>query len=82
MDAQRTPAEWHDWTRQQSEGEGAELFGVRVLPESYTANELMLYAPSAFFILGLIVWGVRSWRPGQVAQPRRAADPSSVREIA
>ena len=28
MDAQRSPAEWHDWTRQQAEGGGAELFGV------------------------------------------------------
>ncbi len=28
MDAQRSPAEWHDWTRQQAEEEGAELFGV------------------------------------------------------
>jgi len=62
-------------------GAGA-LLGQRVLPQGYTGNDLMLYAPSAFFILGLIVWGIRSWRAEQAAQPRRAADPSSAREIA
>lgn len=53
-----------------------ELFGtgmlldVRVLPEAYPQNDLMLYAPSAFFLLGLLVWLLRAWRPG----PRRAAE--------
>jgi Na+-transporting NADH:ubiquinone oxidoreductase subunit D len=31
----------------------------------YEPLELMLLAPSAFFLLGLLVWAVRSWRPQQ-----------------
>lgn len=52
-----------------------ELFGtgmlleVPVLPEGYRANELMSYAPSAFFLLALVVWAIRSLRPQQVEAP-------------
>ncbi|MFD2238496.1 NADH:ubiquinone reductase (Na(+)-transporting) subunit D [Aureimonas populi] len=47
------------------------LFGVSILPLVadggwYQPLRLMLLAPSAFIILGLLVWGVRSWRPRQV----------------
>jgi Na+-transporting NADH:ubiquinone oxidoreductase subunit D len=27
---------------------------------------VMLLAPSAFVILGLLIWMIRAWRPGQV----------------
>ena len=54
-----------------------ELFGAgtllcyQVLPLTsdggwYEANGLMLLPPSAFFIIGLIIWAVRSWKPKQV----------------
>ena len=54
-------------------GSGA-LFDVAVLPVLaeggwYRPNEMMLYAPSAFFIIGLLIWGVRSWRTEQVERP-------------
>ncbi len=47
------------------------LFGVEILPLAanggwYEANGLMLLPPSAFFIIGLMIWGVRSMRPKQV----------------
>lgn len=47
------------------------LFGVNVLPLVvdggwYQPLRLMLLAPSAFIILGLLVWAVRSMRPAQV----------------
>jgi Na+-transporting NADH:ubiquinone oxidoreductase subunit D len=47
------------------------LFGQPVLPLSanggwYLPNGLMLLPPSAFFLIGLIIWAVRSWRPEQV----------------
>lgn len=47
------------------------LFGMPVLPTVaeggwYPPLSLMLLAPSAFFILGLLVWAVRSLRPRQV----------------
>jgi Na+-transporting NADH:ubiquinone oxidoreductase subunit D len=47
------------------------LLGYRVLPLTsdggwYEANGLMLLPPSAFFIIGLIIWAVRAWKPKQV----------------
>ncbi|MDH3241987.1 MAG: NADH:ubiquinone reductase (Na(+)-transporting) subunit D [Alphaproteobacteria bacterium] len=35
----------------------------------FTPLKLMLLAPSAFFLLGFLVWAVRSWRRDQVEQP-------------
>lgn len=47
------------------------LFGLTVLPTAadggwYTPLGVMLLAPSAFIILGLLVWAIRIWRPEQV----------------
>ena len=35
----------------------------------YEANGLMLLPPSAFFIIGLLIWGIRTWRTQQVERP-------------
>ncbi len=32
----------------------------------YEANGMMLLPPSAFFIIGLLIWAIRSWRTQQV----------------
>ena len=32
----------------------------------YEPNGLLLLAPGAFFIIGLLIWAVRSWKPAQV----------------
>ena len=53
------------------------LFGYPVLPLIdtggwYRPNQMMLHAPSAFFIIGLLIWGVRSWRKEQVEQTEPA----------
>lgn len=50
------------------------LFGYEILPLAsnggwYEANGLMLLPPSAFFIIGLLIWAVRSARPKQVERP-------------
>ena len=50
------------------------LFGGEVLRLTsnggwYEANGLMLLPPSAFFIIGLLIWVVRSLRPKQVENP-------------
>ena len=50
------------------------LFGVNLLPLAadggwYQPLRLMLLAPSAFIILGLLVWAVRSLRPAQTEAP-------------
>lgn len=47
------------------------LFGVEILSTVneggwYLPNGLMLLPPSAFFIIGLMIWGIRAWRPAQV----------------
>jgi Na+-transporting NADH:ubiquinone oxidoreductase subunit D len=50
------------------------LFGITVLPLVteggwYTPMGLMLLPPSAFFIIGLLIWALRAWRPEQVEAP-------------
>jgi Na+-transporting NADH:ubiquinone oxidoreductase subunit D len=47
------------------------LFGIEILPLVndggwYVPNGLMLLPPSAFFIIGLMIWGTRALRPNQV----------------
>jgi Na+-transporting NADH:ubiquinone oxidoreductase subunit D len=50
------------------------LFGFEIMPLVteggwYVPNGLMLLAPSAFFIIGLMIWAIRSWKPAQVEKP-------------
>jgi Na+-transporting NADH:ubiquinone oxidoreductase subunit D len=50
------------------------LFGNRILPLAsdggwYQANGMMLLPPSAFFIIGLLIWMIRSWKTEQVEHP-------------
>jgi len=47
------------------------LLGYQILPRIadggwYQPNGLMLLAPSAFFIIGLFIWGLRTWKKEQV----------------
>ncbi len=35
----------------------------------YEPNGLMLLAPGAFFIIGLLIWAIRTWKPDQVEKP-------------
>ena len=35
----------------------------------YEPNGLLLIAPGAFFLIGLIIWAVRAWKPAQVEKP-------------
>ena len=34
----------------------------------YTPNGLMVLAPSAFFLIGLFIWALRTWKPDQVEE--------------
>jgi len=50
------------------------LLGYQILPKVteggwYYPNGLMMLAPSAFFIIGLLIWAIRSLRPAQVEKP-------------
>lgn len=54
------------------------LFGVTILPKKqivdgvvqgwYEPNGLMLLSPSAFFIIGIFIWVLRTWKPEQVEE--------------
>ena len=50
------------------------LFGIVILnPVSdggwYVPNGLLLLPPSAFFIIGFLIWGLRVWKKSQVEAP-------------
>lgn len=54
-------------------GKGS-LMGYQVLePASqggwFPENALVTLAPSAFFIIGMLVWGIRAWKPEQREKP-------------
>ncbi len=36
----------------------------------YEPNGLLLIAPGAFFLIGFIIWAVRTWKPAQVEAPQ------------
>ena len=47
------------------------LFGIDIIPLVkdggwYEPNGLLLLPPSAFFLIGLIIWALRQWRKNQV----------------
>jgi len=50
------------------------LLGVEILPLAqndgwYVPNAMLLLPPSAFFIIGFLIWAIRSWKTEQVEQP-------------
>ena len=63
------------------------LLGYEILPKVvdggwYPANGLMLLAPSAFFIIGLFIWAIRSWKTEQVEAPEYEIAPNvQYREV-
>ncbi len=49
------------------------LFGIPILQTVnnggwYVPNGMLLLPPSAFFIIGLIIWAFRTWKPEQVEE--------------
>jgi Na+-transporting NADH:ubiquinone oxidoreductase subunit D len=50
------------------------LLGYTILPTVqdggwYVTNGLLLLPPSAFFIIGLMIWCFRTWKPDQLEEP-------------
>ncbi len=50
------------------------LMGFSILPMAadggwYIPNQMLLLPPSAFFIIGFMIWIIRSWKTEQVEQP-------------
>lgn len=61
------------------------LLGIPILPTAadggwYIPNQMMLLPPSAFFIIGILIWVIRSWKTEQVEQPDFSAIPNRAAE--
>ena len=62
------------------------LFGVEIFPLVteggwYQANGLLLLPPSAFFLIGMFIWALRSVQKEQVEEPDfKMASHTTVRE--
>ncbi|MEA3300488.1 MAG: NADH:ubiquinone reductase (Na(+)-transporting) subunit D [Pseudomonadota bacterium] len=63
------------------------LMGYEILPVVsaggwYVPNGLLLLPPSAFFLIGMIIWALRTVKKGQVEEPEfRIAPNSSLKEV-
>jgi len=58
------------------------VFGIEVLSKVteggwYYTNGLMLLPPSAFFIIGFLIWGTRAWKTAQVEADEFKIAPNS-----
>ncbi len=58
------------------------VWGVVILPSTtnggwYVANGMMLMPPSAFFIIGLLIWGLRSWKRSQIEKAEYKLSPNA-----
>jgi Na+-transporting NADH:ubiquinone oxidoreductase subunit D len=58
-------------------------FGIQILPLAsnggwYIPNGLLLLPPSAFFLIGMIIWGMRTWKKNQVEKVDYKIAPNSV----
>lgn len=64
------------------------LLGFEILPLAstggwYVPNGMLLLPPSAFFLIGLIIWALRSWKKEQVEAPDyKMAKNAAAREAA
>jgi Na+-transporting NADH:ubiquinone oxidoreductase subunit D len=62
------------------------LLGLEILPLIkdggwYVPNGLLLLPPSAFFLIGLLIWAVRSWKPAQVEKADFAINHAAHGEV-
>lgn len=60
------------------------LMGLEIMPVVsnggwYVPNGLLLLPPSAFFLIGLIIWGLRTWKKSQVESPDFKIAPNSTK---
>ena len=58
------------------------LFGVEILQTVnnggwYVPNGMLLLPPSAFFLIGLFIWAIRTWKPNQVEEPEFKIAPNT-----
>ena len=48
---------------------GVQIFTLAHEGGWFQENQLFLLAPSAFFIIGFLIWAIRAWKPEQNEQP-------------
>lgn len=63
------------------------LLGISILPLAteggwYQPNGIMLVAPSGFFIIGLLIWLIRTWKSAQVERHEYTIREMSGTEVA
>lgn len=63
------------------------LFGVTILPVVndggwYVPNGLLLLPPSAFFLIGLLIWALRTWKTDQKEAPSHRMAPHVIEKEA
>ncbi|NIB41272.1 NADH:ubiquinone reductase (Na(+)-transporting) subunit D [Pseudomaricurvus alkylphenolicus] len=61
------------------------LLGYEILPLAteggwYVSNGMLLLPPSAFFLIGLIIWGIRAYKPDQVEEEEFKICPNTIKE--
>ena len=61
------------------------LLGHTILPEVndggwYVPNGLLLLPPSAFFLIGMIIWALRTWKKEQCETPAFRLAPHTRQE--
>ena len=47
---------------------GVQVFALATEGGWYIPNGLMVLAPAAFFLIGLFIWALRTWKPDQVEE--------------
>ncbi len=47
---------------------GMQVFALATEGGWYVPNGLMVLAPAAFFLIGLFIWALRTWKPDQVEE--------------
>ena len=47
---------------------GYTIFSINTEGGWYVPNGLFLLSPSAFILIGLLIWGIRAWKPEQVEE--------------
>ncbi len=63
------------------------LFGIEILPLTkdggwYLPNGMLLLPPSAFFLIGLFIWALRTWKKEQVEEPSFRMAPQAIKKEA
>jgi Na+-transporting NADH:ubiquinone oxidoreductase subunit D len=48
----------------------------------YTPNGIMVLAPGAFFLIGLFIWALRTWKKEQIEEPSFRMSPQVIKKEA